>query len=80
VNNIKGLTGIEVLRRAVAMFNDCDETFNQQYTTEDLLKIAVCQLKSEYDYYPDQWTKKQLRDAIHLGKAPRWDDKEQPIE
>jgi hypothetical protein len=71
--------GIDELRRAVRMLSCVNETFNQQYNASDLLKIVDCWARSTHDISPDQWTEKQLRNAVCMNKAPSWDDKEQPV-
>jgi hypothetical protein len=73
------VNGIDQLRRAVRLLDYCIESFNQEYSAEDLLKIVDAHSQSTHDIMPDQWTEKQLRDAVCMNKAPDWDDKEQPV-
>lgn len=72
---IKGRTrtGIEMLRGAVKCFDDCRETFNQEYSPEDLIKIYRALLATADDIYPDRWTNRQVIDALN-GIVPTWND------
>lgn len=72
------LFDIEKMRMAVNAFSYCNETFLQRYRIADLMKIRLAWVKSEWDFFPDQWTERQVREALR-GKAPMWDDNEQPI-
>lgn len=72
------LTGIDQLRAAVAAFNGCNESFLQRYDANDLLKLWRAWRASEWDIYPDQWSARQLRDAICLGKPPRFNADDSP--
>ncbi len=67
--------GIELLRYAVKLFNDCNETFNQRFTGTQLLTIADCMQRCEWDIYPDQWTERQVQECIQFGMVPKWEDK-----
>lgn len=69
--------GIETIRQAVTLFNDCSETFNQQFTATELLQLAAAHQASDFDFYPDQWTERQIKEALR-GIVPQWDDNEQP--
>lgn len=69
--------GIDELRHMVRNFNDCNETFNQQYTIEQLLQIHRMWMESGWDIYPDRWTERQLKEALE-GTPPSWDDHEKP--
>ncbi len=72
------LTGIERLRRAVSTFNAVNETFNDQFTAEELLLIHRMYCLADWDLYPDEWAPRQVAEALR-GKAPRWDDQERPV-
>jgi hypothetical protein len=72
-------TGIEELRHLVEIFNACNETFNDPFTAEELIRLYRVHLASGWDFYPDQWDERQVRDAIDHGIAPRWDKRERPI-
>lgn len=71
-------TAIETLRHISSAFDYCNETLLQRYTIEELLKIYDAWMRSEWDFYPDQWTTRQLGDAIKKGRAPTWSDSEEP--
>lgn len=72
------LFDIEKMRRAVSAFSYCNETFLQRYRMADLMKIHLAMVKSEWDFLPDQWTNRQVKEALH-GKVPMWDDNEKPM-
>jgi hypothetical protein len=72
-------TGIEALRDAVQAFNYCNETFLGQFSVEELLTLRKLWLKSAWDVYPDDWTRRQVCEAVSLGLVPAWDDEERPV-
>lgn len=71
---------IDGLRSMVNLFNNCNETFNQRFTIEDLVKLYKAYKASEWDIPPDQWTEFQVRAALKYGTPPEWDENENPIE
>lgn len=72
------LTGIEILRRLVKRFSACREDAIDGYTVAELIAIDDAWSRSDWDIYPDQWTARQLREAIRDGRAPTWDADERP--
>lgn len=64
IKGLEGLEGIENLRRAVKMFNACNESFNQRFGAHGLINIYEALLRSEWDIYPDRWTPKEINDAL----------------
>jgi hypothetical protein len=70
--------GIETLRHAVKVLNDCNETFNQRYTATELLELVRIAGLSKWDFYPDQWSARQIREALDFGTVPDWNDDETP--
>lgn len=70
-------TGIEFLRRVVKLFDANRESFNDQFSPEQLIQLAKICFQSTWDFYPDQWTERQVQEAL-LGIAPDWNDAEQP--
>jgi len=71
--------GIELLRRVVHLFDTCNETFNYRWTPEELIKLAKVCWESGWDFYPDQYTERQLYEALTHGRAPKWNDQEKPV-
>lgn len=65
------LFGIDELRRAVRLFSNCNETFNQQYSAAELLLLADACVRSGWDFTPDEWDERQISEAL-LGTAPDW--------
>lgn len=57
-------TGIEQLRKAVNLFNNTREGFNERFSAHELISIAQAYTRSEWDITPDQWTTEELQDAI----------------
>jgi len=72
------LTAIEFLREMIKAFDWVNESFNMSFTVEELIKIRKAWLVCEWDFYPDQWTERQVQDALN-GIIPKWDHNEQPI-
>jgi hypothetical protein len=72
------MPGIDTLRKAVNVFNNCNESFNDAWTAEQLLAIYRAYQKCGWDITPDQWEPWQVQDALQ-GKAPIWDANERPV-
>ena len=72
-------SGIELLRRVVKLFDYCNETFNSRYTPEELMSLARICWASGWDFFPDQYTHRQLHEALKYGRLPTWDDNERPV-
>lgn len=72
------LTGIELLRSAVRIFNNGNETFAGQFDEDKLLKIAQAWKACEWDIHPDQWTERQIIELLDDDKIPEWDEDERP--
>ena len=70
--------GLEELRHIVNNYDFCVENFISKFSVEDLIKIHRAWMKSDWDIYPDQWTDRQVKEAL-LGMAPNWDENENPI-
>lgn len=71
-------TGIEKLRLLVSNANYCNESFNEQFTIEELIKIHRALALCAWDILPDSWTERQIREALELGRVPTWDEQERP--
>lgn len=71
-------SGADELRTIARNMDATTESFNDRFTAEQLLTIGRAFLASEWDFYPDQWTARQVREALK-GKPPRWDDNEKPV-
>ena len=60
------------MRAALALFDQCNETFNDGIESEaHAIAIYRACCAADWDYYPDQWTPRQVREAIR-GRAPTW--------
>jgi hypothetical protein len=73
----KKVTGCAELRLIVSAMNACSETFLDRYTTDELLQLFRMQLRSEWDFYPDGWEDRQIREALG-GRVPTWNNDESP--
>lgn len=73
------ITGIDELRRAVRLFDACHETVNQRFTAEELLLLARACRASAWNMCPDQWTERQLQEALR-GKVPDWHEVDGKLE
>jgi hypothetical protein len=71
-------SGADLLRLVVRNMDGNSEAFNQMFTAAELLQIFTMQLASAWDFSPDEWTTRQVREAL-AGKPPRWDDQERPL-
>lgn len=67
-----GRTGIEDLRRLVMNFNYCRESFLERFTIAELVKLHHAHQGCAWDFFPDQWTERQVREALR-GRIPTWD-------
>lgn len=72
------LFGVEELRRAVNLFDNCNEGFNQQFTAEELLILWRMYCVCGWDFAPDEWTDIQVENALN-GIIPTWDKNERPM-
>lgn len=72
------LTGAEKLRRAVLALGSCRESFLEQYSATQLLAIHRAWALSDWDYPPDVWERKQVRQALR-GVVPQWDEDGEPV-
>ena len=78
--NLEEGKGIEALRHAVELFRHNRESFNYRYTAVELLLIADACARSDWDIWPDNWTTRQVEEAIKYGYAPNWkEDERTPI-
>ncbi len=78
INNGPFCYSIEKLRAMVALFNNCDESFNQQFTIEELAKLHEVYQKCQWDIPPHRWSERQLSAALK-GKVPMFDDNGLPV-
>lgn len=73
------MTGIEELRLTVNVCSWMKESFNDRYSAAQLVAICIAHSKCEWDYLPDTWTTRQVKEAIK-GIVPRWDEEgEKPV-
>lgn len=71
MTDTKEFAGIEELREAVEVFNNCDEGFNYRFTLDELIAIWRAYQASEWKLMPNGWAPRQIREAI-CGITPRW--------
>ena len=65
------MTGAEELRTAVGALDNCTESFLDRFTAEQLLQLWRVWNECGWDICPDQWTERQVREALQ-GKPPLW--------
>lgn len=68
----------QLLRIIVGNMDNTREGLNDRYRFDQLLCIYLAHYLCAWDFYPDQWTARQLREALR-GIVPCWNDREQPI-
>lgn len=66
--------GISLIRYAYHLFDRCNESVNQLFTADELLRIASACERSAWDLYPDQWAPRQLEEAATEGVIPQWEE------
>lgn len=71
-------TGADELRRIVNVLNNTRESFNERFSARELVRLGKAYLACGWDFTPDKWTEKQVREAL-AGKVPAWDDNENPL-
>lgn len=71
------MTGAELLRLIVQNISATTESFNDQYSLEELVQIHRMFLLSDWDIYPDEWTRRQIKEALE-GYPPQWTKNEKP--
>ena len=68
---------IDRLRALVRRWGSVNETMCQRFTLRELCDLDRMWMLSGWDFYPDQWTERQVREALK-GRPPQWDDDERP--
>ena len=68
--------GIDQLRTAVRLFDNCNESFNQQFTVQELLTLWRAYRDCGWYIPPNVWTPRQVREALG-GKAPKWQPRDE---
>lgn len=70
---------MEMLREMVAALNECNEGFLDGKTIPQLLNIYHCWTRCGWDIYPDEWTLRQINEAMQ-GICPDWEERRgQPL-
>ena len=72
-------TAIEVLRHMVDVFGDCNESFLDRFTRDQLVRLYDAWMASEWDIAPDRWSEAQVQDAIRYGIEPSFSSDETPV-
>lgn len=72
-------TPADMLRLMVRNMGDVREDFNDRFTLAELVAIYRAHLLAEWDLSPDQWSPRQVQEAIR-GIVPRWTDDGQAVE
>ncbi len=64
--------GVDLIRYAASLFDRCNESINQLFSAEELLRIASACESSGWDFLPDEWTARQLEEAACNRIVPQW--------
>lgn len=73
------LTGVELLRLIVRNLDANRESVNALFTADQLIKLGLAQLHSDWDYPIENWTERQIREALQKRKPPQWSLDGQPL-
>ena len=71
IERVRAMT-TEELRRAVRVIDRMRESFNQEYTAQELLRLMVVCWACDWDVLPDEWTAQQCGEALAHGAVPRF--------
>ena len=77
-NEKEKFTGAELLRKVVMNMDTTTESFNDRFTAMQLVQLGRMLLASDWDIYPDQWTARQVKQALR-GWPPHFDENEKPV-
>jgi len=78
LDDLRRMKGADLLRLVTHNINYIREDFLDRYTVDELLQLYRMCLLSEWDVYPDEWTKRQVKEAL-LGIVPQWSKDERPM-
>lgn len=73
----EAMPGVERLRQMVNRLDCCRESAIYDYTVEQLLALDRAWALSEWDIPIDQWTDRQVREAL-AGRPPTWEHEGKP--
>lgn len=76
-NPYKPRTGVELLRLAVRLCDNGNETFNMRYSAQELLRLTQMWEACEFDIPPHRWEALQITQALR-GVVPQFNDDETP--
>jgi len=78
INNGSFCYSIEKVRAMVRLFDNCNESFNQRFSVEELAKLHRAYVNCAWDIAPDRWEERQVKEALK-GKVPVFDENENPV-
>lgn len=61
---VSACIGIEDLKRAVRLFDNCTLDFVNRFTIPELILIYQAYTRSEWDIAPDRWTENEVELAL----------------
>lgn len=73
------LQGVELIRHAATLADLQREAFNDRFTAHGLLRLAAIHAQCGWDFLPEAWTARQLREALMHDMVPQWDDDARPV-
>jgi hypothetical protein len=66
------LKGIEQLRMAASILDNCNESFNFRHSAQELLRLVEVMTKCDWDISPDYWEEFQITAALEYGTVPEF--------
>lgn len=74
VREAEELSGIELMRAAVAYFNGCRESNQDDYTPAELIRFYQAVVACEWTFSSDEWTQEQRDAAAKHGIVPTFEE------
>lgn len=78
LNDFNRMTGLQQMRTMVRAFANCRESFLDQFTLTQAEMIYRMWISSEWDFLPDTWTERQVKEAL-AGVTPAWLEEGNPF-
>lgn len=70
---MKDRTGIETLRLMVKNYDGyCGDGFLSQFSLDELVLIHRLWMKSGWDISPNEWSERQMHEALYQQIIPKW--------
>jgi hypothetical protein len=73
IARVPTLHGIENLRRARNLFDNCNGDFNDRWTIHELIQLYDAYERCGWDITPDRWSEEQVQAALQ-GTPPSFEE------